>query len=415
MGADVTPSTIQPAWEVCLMQLKQMPDLDAIVQSEGGHMDRVWDKNAAVSPIDAYYIPLDATTLAAVTPGERRAISKWLSKPVTAEGAIVSEYIRAAAAGLSAQTDVLMAIDLEGAFSVPKIRLFLDDSDIAEIKEEELDSASMAIGSIKGITLNIFINEEVNGKMAIDFGKDVTTLNAAARPIMIAALNFKGMHIDDVKDWSFLATGNQITAEGKLSDASLKQLLGIVQSPVPSIITDGPKADTPEANDPAAASQRYYKMVSANLDNLSEGPSMSESGLWFRSAATRIDHLPILHVDPALVEWGALVSSRLKQASASLNVNQAQANSRTAGVKNPDTRGRYDSYGGGNYDNNGNYHHDSNYTSRAAYENSRMERRKVGQDQRSKGNAQALKILNDLSGERQKIRAEMTAKYGVEF
>jgi len=416
MGADVMPSTMQSVWEVCLMQLKQMPEIDALVQAEGGHLDRVWDKDAAVSPRNAYFIPLDNSLLAAVTPGERRAIAKWLRQPAKPEGSVTSEYIQGALKSLGAQTDVLMAIDLEGSFSVPKIRLFLEDSGIEGLQEENLDAMAMTVGSLKGITLNITIDQGASGKAVIDFDRDATELNAIAKPLMIESMNAMGMHLDDLKDWSFLATGKQVSAEGKLSDASLKRLLGVVQSPVPSVIAASAAPAAPAASDPAAASQKYFKMVSANLDNLHEGASMSQSAVWLRGAATRIDHLPMLNVDPALLEWGALVSSRLKQAAATLSVNQTQASSRVAGVKNPDTEGQgtYDNYGSGNY-NNGDYHWDHNYTSRAAYENARMERRKVGQEQRAKGNAEALKILNDMTGGRQKIRAEMTEKYGVEF
>ena len=71
-------------------------------------------------------------------------------------------------------------------------------------------------------------------------------------------------------------------------------------------------------------------MVCAILDNIQTGASAAETSTWIRGASKRIDQLPILNVDPMLVEWGGMVSARLKQAAAVGGVGQTQINARVA-------------------------------------------------------------------------------------
>jgi hypothetical protein len=153
------------------------------------------------------------------------------------------------------------------------------------------------------------------------------------------------------------------------------------------------------------ASQRYYKSICTMLDGLHASASAQDMAVWVRNTSRRIDQLPILNVDPALVEWGAMVGMKLKQGAAVMGVSQTQINSRVAGVMDP-------SYGDSSYDNNGYYV--SNYDSVGA-ENARRQRRQVALEQRGQAQNQALTIVNAIAETRPKIRAEMVAKYKVEF
>jgi hypothetical protein len=412
MGADVAPSTMESIWEVCLMEMRQVPDAQTLAAKEGGFIDRVWDKDAAVSPVNAYFIPLsDEQMLATATPGERRTIARWLRQPLKPEGAVTSDYINSILPRLGEHTHIVMAIDLEGAFGVPNIRRFLEQSENPDLMKHNLDALAATIGSLRGIALEIKVNDKVNGKASIDFEKDAASLDSVAKGLMIEALIYAGMNLEELDQWTFSTKDKQVTAEGELSTESLRRLLGVVQSPVPAVVAAAP-ADTtssasqePAVADPATASQRYYKAVAASLDSFREGASMSATASWLKHAAKRIDQLPILNVDPELIEWGALVSSKLKQAAAALAVHQTQTNSRVAGVMNPEYGGYYDA------DNNYRWGH----VDRIARENARNERRREALDQKAKGHEQALKILDELTGKRQEVRAAMAAKYGVEF
>jgi hypothetical protein len=411
MGADLDPKTIDPNWQVCLMEMAQMPSLDSLAQAHRGYVDRVWDKNAIVSPQNAYFVPLDDKTLASLTPASRRAIAKWVREPVKPDGNLTSAYLKTIILGLNDDTDVMMALDLEGAFAVPSVRRWLGDSEIPELKGKDLDAIARLFGQFNGIMLNVKVGQDITAKAIASFNQDATTLNSVAKPIMIDILKFAGMRLQDVDDWKFTTSGKNVSMEGKLSEESLRLLLGLVQSPMPtqgaseSMASQNPN-DKTSALDPAVASQRYYKFICQILDNLSAKQSLSETSTWFRNSARRIEQAPILNVDPALVEWGAMVTSRLKEVSALTAVGQTSTSARNAGLQSSAV-----DYGAYTYD------ADGVFLSKISAEGeaNRQQRRQAASEQKAQSQQQGLQILKDIPESRAKVRMEMTNKYKIEF
>ena len=405
-AAWVKMPAMESIWEISQIEMDKIPTADELAKAEGGYVDKVWDKIAACSPINAYFVPMDGRTLASLTPADRTEIVRWVRQTPKPGGQVTSEYIQEAVSALSDKTDILMAIDLEAAFGLPRIRHFLANAEIQEIPPNQRDDVAAILSTLKGLTLEIRIDKDIHGKVTFHLDRDTDRLRLAAKPLTLEVLTAGGMRLDDLKEWTFAVSGKQVRAEGKLTRASLRQLLSVVQSPIPAATTTpkNPPNGQP-TSDPAVASQRYYKSICTMLDGVSAAASAKDMAVWIRNASRRIDQLPILNVDPALVEWGALVGTKLKQAAAVMGVAQTQINSRVAGVQDP-------SYGGSYYDNNGYYV--NNYDS-VAVENANRQRRQVALEQRGQAQQQALTIVNSIAETRPKIRAEMTNKYKVEF
>ena len=413
MAADVRSDNMESLWEMSLIEMEKVPDLKLMAAKEGGHIDRLWDKDAVASPINAYFVPLDAKTLASITPANRSAIAKWVRTPTTRpEGNVTSDYLQRVLVGLNDNTDIVMAFDLEGAFGVPRIRRWLDEADIKEIKDNQLDEIARTLGTMKGITLVMTVAQDVTARATVEFDRDAASLADCAKPVMLGVLSAAGMRIDDVEQWKFTAAGKQVTMDGKLSTPSLRKLLGIVQSPIPAVTagSDKPGGDGAVAasgsvpSDPAQASQRYFKVISANLDNLKMANSPAEAAQFARATSKRIDQLPILNVDPELVKWGSMVSLKLKQVGAGMAMTQTQVNSRVAGVADP----AYSTY----TDNEG---FSQSTVNTVDAENAKRQRRQVALEQRAQAQEQAIQILTQIAESRPAIRAAMVEKYKVEF
>src|SRR5437773_6520035 len=149
---------------------------------------------------------------------------------------------------------------------------------------------------MKGITLSISVDQDVSGRAVVEFERHASPLSECAKPVKLGVLNRAGMRSDDIREWNFATTAKQVTREGKLSPSALRRLLGIVQSQIPAAtVAEKPASGQGKApTNPAEASQRYYKVICANLDNFRTGVSLSETATWSRATAKRIDQLPIL-------------------------------------------------------------------------------------------------------------------------
>src|SRR4029453_3800863 len=103
--------SMESFWELCLMELAKVPSPQELAGAEGGHVDRVWDKDAVAPPTNAYFAPLDGTTLASITPANRGAIAKWLrTEPKPDAGNVTSQYIRGVLGKLSEEQDLVWGI-----------------------------------------------------------------------------------------------------------------------------------------------------------------------------------------------------------------------------------------------------------------------------------------------------------------
>jgi hypothetical protein len=111
-------------------------------------------------------------------------------------------------------------------------------------------------------------------------------------------------------------------------------------------------------------------------------------------------------VDPDLAEWGASVSNAFYRAAQELSVGQQRAQNAADRIESPVSQTAYTPSGSGSAD---------TPESRAAFRNAQRQRREAAQSERAQAAERAFNVFNEILPARQKIRAAMVQKYGVEF
>src|SRR5690349_4836450 len=106
-AAWVKMPAMDSVWEMSLIEMDKVPTAEELAKAEGGYVDKVWDKIAACSPINAYFIPLDGRTLASVTPADRTEIVRWVRQAPKPGGYVTSAYIHDVVETLGEKTDIL--------------------------------------------------------------------------------------------------------------------------------------------------------------------------------------------------------------------------------------------------------------------------------------------------------------------
>jgi hypothetical protein len=289
------------------------------------------------------------------------------------------------------------------------------------------DKLVAALGGVRGIRLTMHVKDRIIGELTADFEQDVSALGDQAKPFVVDVLTLADVYEPTVEQWEFRAEGNKIVGKGPMEPEALGRLLAVLSpagaevasatsesaggaSQPPNSTAAGtqppPPASDPQ-NEAAQASQRYYKAIASILDGASRKPSPTQGASWLTTKARVIEQLPILNVDPALVEWGSVVSNTLKRAGQELALGQQKAMVAAQGVASPTA---YSSYTSGNE-----YSTSDTPETRAAYRNAQQQRQQVAQAERGAAAERALAIINDVLPTRAKIRADMVQKYGVEF
>jgi hypothetical protein len=430
---------MEPAWELTVLDsARGGPSVDNLAATTGGYVDAVAGKPAAWFSNDTGVVRLDERTLGLFRPADRQLVARWVRKSSGGGEAGISNYLRGAAARAGETTPVVLAIDLTEAFGEAGVRRAIERGQIAALGGAPGSSAEWAkvLAGARGATLALTAADPPRAQLAVNFSGDAARLAGAAKPLVLEAMARSGLMFPDMQQWTFRVSDQVLSAEGTMSDDGVARLFSLLETsmrqdpePPPAAQTaadkgaagtagtagaasaKGAAAGTPAAPaanpqaSAAAASQRYFKAVSAMLDRLKPGASLGDGAAWLARDARRIDQLPTANVDPDLLAWAGDVSAKLRESSTVLYAGQQRVRAASASAQVPAA-----------YAQTGNYSDPQQAAqARADLENSRRQARQASADERARATTDAAKPIQDALDSRGKIRAELTRKYGTDF
>jgi len=417
LAARLNTTTGESVWEVAVMEFGRPTTLAATTRGVGGFVDMVADKPVVRSRGNIYFAEMTDRIIGVAYLADRPFVARWVREGASGKNANTSAYLREAAGSVTAETPIVMALDLQDVVSEEAILRTLRKSPPAGAATE-LPAVAKSMAGLKGLTLKIAVGKEVSGNATLHFAGPTQALAAVAKPLVLETMNAHGLSLPDVEQWTFAATGNTVTFSGPLSPPSFRRLMNILQSPTASPSHDGTaapggrpggaaaNAQQPQSGEQAAAaaSQRYFHAVSRMLDGLRPGPSVAKSAGWLVRDARQIDQLPIMNVDPALVAWGARTSATLRNAASICASGQHAINSAALNVSTP-----YASY-------------DPSADSAVRDRQAQLARATIEEENRQATETVMVGISQDASqpleaalDSRAAIRAQMVQKYNVEF
>jgi hypothetical protein len=416
IGALVHPGGVQSIWQTALIDLPNPPRLEPVLRAQGGYLDLIGGKQAAWTTRDTFFVALDDHTLGVVRPGQRQLLTRWVSGKLE-KG--LSPYLTSAL-NAGANDVCVFAVDLDEVVGVTALKHAVSMGQLPSLAQIETgqDKLLTALASVTGMRLHVRASNRLDGEWIIDFDQDVSALGSQAKPFVIDVLTHADLYEADMDQWEFKAEGKKIVAKRAVELAGLNRVLGLL-SPANVSHADatgessaggtpaGPgPAPAAAAKDPATASQKYYQAVSKMIDAIGPKPSPKQGATWLATQAKMIQQLPVLNVDPALLEWGNSVASAFTRAAQELAIGQQRAMTAAQGVASPTGYTSYSTSGLGGTD---------TAETRAAFRNAQQQRQQAAQTERGAAAERAFGFVNDLLGSRGKIRADMTQKYGVEF
>jgi hypothetical protein len=407
-------STWNPNLSVAVFDLNQNVDISAIAQQYNGLMDEVGGKKSVLLPRNAYLIQLGEKSAGVISPANRQVVSRWVNN---SGGSLnnLSPYLQSAVERTKV-SDLVQAFDLEGA--IPKLVVAgkVKSSPIfSKSSAQEVDQAIVLLQSLKGLTLEVLFSDKADARLVVDFEAQVagSVLETQGKAILIEAMSDAGLMIDDLESWSGRADKNRYILQGTLSLNGLRHVLRLVTLPIGNFATESnsgqEKTASAKGNDEgsntkagveqsqmAYVSQQYFRSVQSVFDEIDkmtkkEDMALSRYAKWFEHWADEIDALPILNVDPELLDYSQKLSTNFRQCSDAVAGVKTQATSRGAQVWN----------GVGEY-----------YVWSNDAGNTRNAIRK---EEMAKGVTNVRTIFRDLQADNQTIRRAMTSKYNVEF
>jgi hypothetical protein len=410
MASNMDVEFMEPVWEIAMANLRNEPSLPKIAARWGGQVDRVSNRNCVALPNDSYVVQFGPNLLGAYRPGNRQNVARWLTSTDTS-GDRLSPYI-AEALSYSEKlgTPIIMALDLEGVVSEEFVKERAPEFESLKGRDIDVQQLAKALAGLRGITFGATIRDKVFGSIKVDFSDDVSFLGDLAKPLLLEVLAHRSAMIDEFEEWTVKIEGNRLQISGPLYRSGMQRILSILD--VPASLQPVGESSTGEASPEDLArlsSQQYFKSVADLVDDLRSKPSqgktksISQYGTWFNRYADKIDKLPILNVDPLLLDYGLYVSTSFRSAAESIRSSAGRA--RVRQLQNPNSYVAYGRWGvNGAY---GGYVQD--------VKAQQADRTAIRAEERISSATDARGIMQDVMQQTADIRVKMTQKYNAEF
>ena len=417
-------------WESAVMRLKTEPALDTVARMSGGSVEEMDGTQTVALPGDAYLVQFANKVVGAMAPANRQAVGRWLREIKGRKGPGLSPYLTEAFAFANeVGTPVVLALDLENATSVDQIRLVLaSESNFEKDTGVSIDKAATFLTSIRGVTLGITLADKPFGKIKVDFAEDVPFTPEVAKKLLLRALARRGATIDEIEGWTPKVNGKQITVEGYLEKSGLRRIFSLFDRP-PSLPSKGeapPMQQLSKEELVREATKTYFTNMEDMLDDLRDKPktashyTVGQKAVWYKTYARKIERLPVLNVDPELIDFSSKVSSSLYSAADA--ITSGAARSRTRQVNAAPTYNYYTntSVYGYSYRSNdyGSGYVPYGSTSTVAVEDVQAEfnnRARIRTEERVASMNQARGIVDQMELEVSNMRKKLTQKYQAEF
>jgi hypothetical protein len=322
-GAHVDLGDRHHLWSIAMAKLTGPLSIADLAKMENAQVEEVAGTAVMESPRNAFFVDLGPELLAVGTPANRQQLKHWLTRQKNNPLPALSPYLLQVAKSADANL-ITMAVDLSDCFSLTSIKRGLKTSRVLTDKSG-LDSEAVAktLAKASGIRLTVRQGDgyPLHGELAVDFTTDTDAVRNFSKSLLLEILERADLLVSDFNSWRALPKQESIGIQGPLSLNGLRKFGALIRTPAPP--PQAANLQTYQSLNPGAksldASKRYFKTVKQLLADLqSEKGSTKRMAGWYSQFANQIDNLPMLDVDPDLLNYGATTSQMLRSMGASL-------------------------------------------------------------------------------------------------
>jgi hypothetical protein len=357
-AAHLNLADFSPRWEAGVLETKSDSTLAGLAAGIDAPYESLGTTPGLRLPRDAYLLLLEPRLFGVLGPADRQRAARWSRARATPP--LESAYLaKIAAFPETVGTEIMLGVDLTDALDLARVKQALGES--PTLREAKLDSGMAAeiIVSIEGLALGVRVLDQATGMIRIDFTKDPAPLAEVMKPLLLERLAARGMMIEDFGAWKMDVQGKTAFLGGNLSPVGLSLILSLIEPEIPAgTLTATPNAaasttivsavsatspTTKQKADVATVSRRNFIQVNDLVTEIRFPNSQMNPtafGTWMDRQARRIDQLPMLDVDPDLLDFSQGVAKSLRISAA----NQRNAAIRATTTSRDTTRYYADGY-----------------------------------------------------------------------
>lgn len=383
------------SWEVAMVRKSGLEPMSRLARTFGVNADSLAGKKTMALPNDTYWVRLEDDVLGSISPANRQAVGRWINRFKADKGCRISPYLcQAASFSNENKTHIIIAIDLENAFS----------SDVIQSKLQAIGAAGspeleQIVESIKGVTLGVNFTDEVNAKLLVDFGQEVSGFSKELKGLVIEVLGEHGLMLDDINAWKPSADGKRFTLKGTFQESNLRQLAMMIQPSGFGAATVSAADETFAAGSSKdRASINYLKALFRLHDDIMRRDKQTAklSSYWIERSTDEIDDLSVVGVDESIVEFSEDLTTMYHGILDRIAREKAQEKYRNSTREFQYKRDRY-------------------YRPRHRYQYRYNSRESVREQEQAEAEYSVAKKLIEIEDFAKRFRHDMAQKFGIDF
>jgi hypothetical protein len=357
-NSNIIPTSGQRTSLAVLVESTRPIDLARVAAHENGSISEVAGFQVVSAPAQmGFLVHLRPNTLGFLSPASRQDVRQWVAPlahlrgleklaPVSTNNPPpVSPYLQKL---LKSPAQIAIAIDLEDAFDPQAICTWLGVC--AAVKESAPERAILekVAPKLAGAKLEISIDSETEATITLEFLENIGAAAQTVKAVFLEVLAEQGTLLPEFETASAEVRADAVILRTKLSDASLRKLLGLLLSSTPATTTlqtleasaqpvqpEAPKAPTPATKpssptpistrttlDPLERNRRYYRAVAQVVDDLRvrdrRATNATRTAVFHESAADRLERMSLEGIDRDLADFGLRTAANLRALAASM-------------------------------------------------------------------------------------------------
>lgn len=415
MGGEFDLAQMTAVTESAAMTVADDLPMPALARSTRGELETLAGLQAIATPKGAYIVKFAPSVFGVARPADRQRVARWLRSSGGATTPELSAYLTGAASYTeSAGTEIILAIDLTDALGEASIAQAMSASPVMADAKIDAAAAAKELAGLRGMTLGIRTTDRATGSLRVDFSAPIPTITPVAKELLLEVLGEAGLSISELESWKLQTDETKFRLTGPLTGSGLRRIFSILELDASGVGAGGKQAGDGDTVNPYV-SQQYYQSVKDYLHDLkmeTGAKSYYTMARWFEKYARKIDNLPLLGVDPELIDYAGTVVGQLRDAGLAIRGAGTRTSSRSAGIQG--SSGYNYEYGDNGY--NTTIFSGSTYAQgQDAIRDADAQRRAIEKQERAKSSTDAREIMRQVEEETSAIRRKMTEKHGIEF
>jgi hypothetical protein len=324
IGESFDYATLQPRWRVKVNQLSKDVTCERVSQKFGGIVDKVAGLPVVVCPHDQLFVEYSPTLIGEMNGVQRQDLARTLRTYGTGSSVSISPYLKSLLGTVGDSAQVVMAYDLEDVFHSSGLHDKLKDCKTLKDRKVDLAQLTNTLEGLRGAQIRMKVTSDISGELRLDFSSSAEPLRAVGKSLVLEVLDHIGASLSELDKWDASVDGNTFILKGKLSTTSARLLMSPVdnhgsrQAYLESDANAGAAGAKLDAK--AIATIEYYRALNSLLADIAPGEktkanSTERRTFYYKQYAAKIDSLPILNVDPGVLQFGQAVALTLRNLS----------------------------------------------------------------------------------------------------